>query len=153
MYVGSNDSPHILCQRNVCRVQWFSQHIMSKKCMKRVQRFSQQAVGVLDDQSGWSARASSPSTIVVWWVSGSSFRSKHSSKASPQETKRQRSSQSLASNKFKSPHRQCLKFGQNPPQAAKKHKLLRQLQIVGYPKLLKLHACQVQEEERVQQSM
>lgn len=40
----------------------------------RVQRFSQQALGVLDYQSGWSARASSPSTIglVVWWVSGSS---------------------------------------------------------------------------------
>ena len=53
------------------------------------------------------------------------FRSKHSSKASPQETKRQRSSQSLASTKFKSPHRQCLKFGQNPPQAAKKLKLVR----------------------------
>ena len=68
-------------------------------------------------------------------------RSKHSSKAPPKETKRQRSSQSLASTKFKSPHRQRLKFGQNPPQAAKKLKLLRQVQIVGYPKLFKLQAC------------
>ena len=58
IYVGFNDSPNILCQRNVCTVQ----------------RFSEQALGVLDDQSGWSARASSPSTmeLAVWLVSGSS---------------------------------------------------------------------------------
>ena len=97
------------------------------------------AVGALEPRrhQQWGSLSGKSIRIIYIFLK----RSKHSSKASPQETKRQRSSQSLASNKFKSPLRQRLKFGQNPPQAAKKLKLLRQLQILGYPKLFKLQAC------------